>query len=130
MNAAIIAAARRHQYTLDVASQIVGIPGRLIAAIVAPCHEVDEVPLYSMRNIVRAFRTDPGLRLIRKLHQNQLKLYRDCAVSWRDDLGVVHAAEGAVVELRGRRAEITLRDGARIIQSRAEPAFSFSGTAV
>lgn len=130
MNASIIAAARRQHYSLDVASQIVGIPARLIAALVEPCREVDDVALYALRSVVDAFRTDPGARLVRKLHQNQLKLYRDCQVSFRDALGSLRRAEGAVVELRGRRAEITLREGYRVIVAAADPDFRFSGTAL
>ena len=130
MNKAIIAAARRQLFTLDVASQIAGIPPRLIAVLVAPRREVNEVALYSLRAIEEAFSSESGARLLRKLHQNQLRLYRDCQVRWRDDLGTLRTAEGAIVEIRGKRAEITLSDGYRIIRSLAESDLSFSGTAV
>ena len=131
MNDAIIAAAGRRLFTLDVAAQITGIPQRLIGTLVAPHpREANGVQLYALRAIVRAFKDESGARLLRKLHQNQLQLFRDCSVAWRDNLGTLRTAEGGVVEIRGRRAEITLRDGYRVIRSLADPDLKFSGTAV
>lgn len=131
MNEAIITAARRLLFTLDVASQITGIPRRLILALVAlNPRQANGVELYALRAVVRAFKTEDGARLLRKLHQNQLEMYRNCRVSWRDDLETLRTAEGAIVEIRGRRAEITLRDGFRILRALADPDLKFSGTPV
>lgn len=41
LNALIIRAARRQLFTLDVVSQIVGVPRRLISAIVVPVGTVN-----------------------------------------------------------------------------------------
>jgi hypothetical protein len=130
MNEAIIAAARRQFFTLDVASQIVGVPPRLIDALVSAHHDVDGVAVYRLRHVVAAFRTEAGVRLLRKLHQNQLQLYRNCEASWRDDLGTVRRANGAIVEIRGRRIEITLADGYRTTCRLADPEVAFAGTRV
>src|SRR5713101_3326159 len=127
LNKPIIAAARKQQYTLDVAGQIAGIPPRLIITVVAPSREIDGVDLYKLSDIVAAFSSESGERLLRKLHQNQLHLYANCRVTWRDDLGVVHTVEDAYVEIRGKRAEVTLRNGRRTIHSLADSSFRFEG---
>lgn len=130
LNDLIIRAARRQLYTLDVVSQIVGVPRRLVASLVVPVGKVNDADVYRLKKVVSAFKTEQGARLLRKLHQNQLRLFRDCSVIWRDDLGTLRTAEGAVVEIRGSRAEITLRDGFRVIRALANPDLQFSGTAV
>jgi len=130
LNDLIIRAARRQLFTLDVVSQIVGVPGRLISSIVVPVGKVNDVDVYRLGKVVSAFNTEQGARLLRKLHQNQLEFYVDCTVVWRDSLGTLHTAQGAVVEIRGWRVEVTLRDGFRVIRSRADPDLKFSGTPV
>jgi hypothetical protein len=117
-------------YTLDVISQIVGIPRRLIATLVAPREVVAAVALYSLREVRIAFSSEAGVRLLRKLQQNQLELYRHCQVTWRDPFGVIHTAGDAVVERRGKRAEITLSNGYRFCQMLADPDFHFTGSRV
>lgn len=130
LNERIIRAARRQLFTLDVVSQIVGVPQRLISAIVVPVGTVNDAEVYRLKKVVCAFKTEQGVRLLRKLHQNQLEFYHDCTVAWRDGLGTLHSAQGAVVEMRGSRVEVTLRDGYRVIRSRADPDLKFSGTAL
>lgn len=130
LNELIIRAARRQLFTLDVVSQIVGVPRRLIAAIVVPVAKVNEADVYRLKKVVSALKTEQGVRLLRKLHQNQLEFYHDCTVAWRDNLGTLHTAHGAVVEIRGSRVEMTLRDGYRVIRSRADPDLKFCGTAL
>jgi len=98
-----------------VTSQLTGVPQRLIVALVTSCRQVNEAELYKLGEVVAAFSTESGQRLLRKLHQNQLHLYANCRVTWRDDLGTLHTAEDAYVEIRGKRAEVTLRSGYRTI---------------
>jgi hypothetical protein len=129
MNHNAIAAAHELMFTLDVASQIAGIPPRLILALVSPQLRGD-TDYYALSDIEQAFRTEAGTRLLRKLRQNQLHLYRDCAVSWRDGFGTMRSATGALVEIRGRRAEITLPGGYRFVRSLSDPDLHFEGTPV
>jgi hypothetical protein len=129
MNHDAIAAAREWMFTLDVASQIAGIPRRLILALVSPQRRGD-TDYYALSDIEAAFTAGAGARLLRKLRQNQLHLYRDCAVSWRDGLGTLRSATGALVEIRGRRAEITLAGGYRFVRPLSDPDLHFEGTPV
>ena len=55
LNDLIIRAARRQLFTLDVVSQIVGVPGRLISSIVVPVGKVNDVDVYRLKKVVSAF---------------------------------------------------------------------------
>jgi hypothetical protein len=130
LNFPIISAAHRNLYTLGVASQICGIPARLIATLVKPQSEAGGMELFSLDDIVNAFTSEAGARLLRKLRQDQLELYRQCRVTWRDEFGLIRTVEDAWVEIRGKRAEITLPDGYRFVREIADSDFGFKGTRV
>ena len=128
LNQPIITAARKGQFTLDVMAQITGVPARLIAASVKPGRHDND--LYSLKRVVLFFESESGQRLLRKLHQNQLEIYRDCHATWRDEFGTPRLAENCLVEVRGKRLEITLNNGHRVIQRADNPATGFNGTKI
>jgi hypothetical protein len=128
LNQRIITAARQGQFPLDVMAQITGVPARLIAASVKPSRHGND--LYSLKRVVLFFESESGQRLLRKLHQNQLEIYRDCHATWRDEFGTPRLAENCLVEVRGKRLEITLNNGHRVIQRADNPATGFNGTKI
>jgi hypothetical protein len=130
LNTPIISAAWQHRYTLDVVSQITGIPPRLILATIKPVDTQDHAELYALAEVCAFFSLEAGARLIRKLRQNQLCIYRNCTVHWKDLDGISKTSTGVFVEIRGHRAEVTLSDGHRFIRKLDDPHFTFDGIRV
>jgi hypothetical protein len=130
LNNPIISAAWQHRYTLDVVAQITGIPPRLILAIIKPVDTQDNAELYALAEVCAYFSMESGARLIRKLRQNQLCIYRNCLVGWKDGDGIAKSATDAFVEIRGHRAEVTLPDGHRFTRKLNDPNFAFNGIRV
>ncbi len=128
LNQPIITAARKGQFTLDVMAQITGVPTRLIAATVKPSRHGND--LYSLKRVVLFFESESGQRLLRKLHQDQLEIYRDCRATWRDEFGTQREVEPCLVEVHGKRLEITLNNGHRVIQRADNPATGFKGAKI
>lgn len=130
LNLQIIRAAFQDNYVLDVVSQITGVPMRLIQATIKPKGQVDGEDLYDLKAVMKFFMSAKGKRLLRKLRQNQLEIYRSCAVTFRDKDGFLRQENGCFVEIRGKWAEVTLPNGHRFSNLIESQDFNFKGIRV